>query len=196
MKIDELRREITKLQQETCALTRELTLKYEECDSLNDEINNLKNIIKSNQIEKYNLNQSMNLMFNQSSIDNNKENLKLNNLENLVNNYGEMLLQIKQSYENSLIEHERKIQELNDEHNKKIQNLLNENNELRRKLVRSGIDANNNNNNIIINNEIGNDLNNNNNNINNNNNNINLGYDNFDEMNQQINMLKQNILNM
>ena len=89
MKIKELREQVQKLQNETVQLTRELSLKYDECDTLSEEIERLRNVIKNNQIQTNNLNMNMSMMMNQTSYDNNKDNLKLNNLEMLVNNYGQ-----------------------------------------------------------------------------------------------------------
>ena len=80
MKIKELREQVQKLQNETVQLTRELSLKYDECDTLSEEIERLRNIIKNNQIQNNNLNMNMSMMMNQTSYDNNKDNLKLNNL--------------------------------------------------------------------------------------------------------------------
>ena len=65
-----------------------------------EEIERLRNVIKNNQIQTNNLNMNMSMMMNQTSYDNNKDNLKLNNLEMLVNNYGQTLMAIKQQHEN------------------------------------------------------------------------------------------------
>ena len=134
MKIKELREQVQKLQNETVQLTRELSLKYDECDTLSEEIERLRNIIKNNQIQNNNLNMNMSMMMNQTSYDNNKDNLKLNNLEMLVNNYGQTLMAIKQQHENQIVEHQRELNDITMDYERKIQNLINENNELKRKV--------------------------------------------------------------
>ena len=134
MKIKELREQVQKLQNETVQLTRELSLKYDECDTLSEEIERLRNIIKNNQIQNNNLNMNMSMMMNQTSYDNNKDNLKLNNLEMLVNNYGQTLMAIKQQHENQIVEHQRELNDITMDYERKMQNLINENNELKRKV--------------------------------------------------------------
>ena len=134
MKIKELREQVQKLQNETVQLTRELSLKYDECDTLSEEIERLRNVIKNNQIQTNNLNMNMSMMMNQTSYDNNKDNLKLNNLEMLVNNYGQTLMAIKQQHENQIVEHQRELNDITMDYERKMQNLINENNELKRKV--------------------------------------------------------------
>jgi chromosome segregation ATPase len=134
MKIKELREQVQKLQNETVQLTRELSLKYDECDTLSEEIERLKNIIKTNQIQNNNLNMNISMMMNQTNYDNNKDNLKLNNLEMLVNNYGQTLMAIKQQHENQMIEHQKELNDITMDYENKLQNLVKENNELKRKV--------------------------------------------------------------
>ena len=142
MKIKELREQVQKLQNETVQLTRELSLKYDECDTLSEEIERLRNVIKNNQIQTNNLNMNMSMMMNQTSYDNNKDNLKLNNLEMLVNNYGQTLMAIKQQHENQIVEHQRELNDITMDYERKMQNLINENNELKRKVNLSIISPN------------------------------------------------------
>ena len=77
---------------------------------------------------------NMSMMMNQTSYDNNKDNLKLNNLEMLVNNYGQTLMAIKQQHENQIVEHQRELNDITMDYERKMQNLINEHNELKRKV--------------------------------------------------------------
>ena len=81
----DLRDKIHQLHQETVQLTRELSLKYEECDALNDEVARQKIIIQNLKEKEKEKNQNMSMMNiknkrNSEYEEKEKENnLKLNN---------------------------------------------------------------------------------------------------------------------
>ena len=169
LKMKDLREKIQQLHHETVQLTRELSLKYEECDALNDEvarqriiIQNLKEKEKTNNIEQnisiMNIKNKRNSEYEEKEKENN---LKLNNLEMLVNNYGNTLIELREEYEKTLINHQREIQDLNINFENKVHELVKENNDLKR----------------IINEN--NNFNNYNNNDNNNINNLNFRYNSY-----------------
>ena len=169
LKMKDLRDKIQQLHHETVQLTRELSLKYEECDALNDEvarqriiIQNLKEKEKTNNIEQnisiMNMKNKRNSEYEEKEKENN---LKLNNLEMLVNNYGNTLAELREEYEKTLINHQREIQDLNINFENKVHELVQENNDLKR----------------IINEN--NNFNNYNNNDNNNINNLNFRYNSY-----------------
>lgn len=132
-KIKELREKITSLEKETVDLTRELSLKYEECDALNDEIVRLRSEIKTNQISSYN---KANSIFvnnitnaNQNEIAND---IKIANLEMSLENYGRTLMSLKQRYDDLVRENEEKMEKVCNDYNMRIEQLMAENNELKR----------------------------------------------------------------
>lgn len=132
-KIKELREKITSLEKETVDLTRELSLKYEECDALNDEIVRLRSEIKTNHISSYN---KANSIFvnnitnaNQNDIAND---IKIANLEMALENYGRTLMALKQRYDDLVRENEEKMEKVCNDYNIRIEQLMAENNELKR----------------------------------------------------------------
>lgn len=137
LKIKELRERIKQLEEETINLTRELTLKYEECDSLNDEITKMK--LSQENANQYNIN---NERVNESNAyyqyyndkDEYSTNKKIEELESLINSYGQNILLIKETYEKVVVEHNNEINTLVQDYESRIDQLLNENNKLKQAL--------------------------------------------------------------
>ena len=137
-KIKELREKVAELENETISLTRELSLKYEECDALTDEIVRLRGEIQSNKLSSQYSKVYYNNMNNNSQNDIAND-IKLSNLEMLVNNYGQNIMMLKQSYEDVCARHKEEMEKMSREYESRIDKLLSENNDLKREINRGAM---------------------------------------------------------
>lgn len=137
-KIKELRKRISELEQETVSLTRELSLKYEECDTLNEEILKLRDELRLHKNANFNLQYNAyvtNLNSpNENESQQNNDNIDFAKLQGKVNEFGEMILSLKISYENVLKENNDKMKMLTEEYENNLNKLRQENNDLKRRL--------------------------------------------------------------
>ena len=136
-KIKELRKRVSELEQETVSLTRELSLKYEECDTLNEEILKLREELRLHKNANYNLQYNAyvtNLNSNENEQQQNNDGMDFAKLQGKVNEFGEILLSLKMSYENVLKENNDKLKLMSQEYENNLSKLIQENNDLKRRM--------------------------------------------------------------
>ena len=115
--VELLRNKIKELEEENLVinifiqnLSRELNLKYEECDALNEEIRSAYGAIRTSESNS----QSMLREKDEEVIILNK---KINELDVVISKYGENLISIKKSYDKRVYDHQVEILSKNNELN-------------------------------------------------------------------------------
>ena len=105
-------------------LSRELNLKYEECDTLNEEIRSAYEAVKSSE-------SNAQLLIREKDDENTCLTNKINELDIVISKYGQNLSFIKKSYDKIVYDHQveimkknQEMRQLQDKYEKKIREVI------------------------------------------------------------------------
>ena len=136
-KVKELRKRIAELEEESVGLVRELSLKYEEYDVLNEEVLKLREQVRRCKNENFNLkyNNSNNINdYSQVKGEMTQEEMDFMTLQSKVNEFGETLRMLQMSYDTVIRENAEKIEQMEMKYKSDLNKLTQENNALKRRL--------------------------------------------------------------
>ena len=139
-KVKELRKRIAELEEESVGLVRELSLKYEEYDVLNEEVLKLREQVRKCKNENFNLkyNNNGNVSNTNDNVEGGdkatQEEMEFMNLQSKVGEFGEMLRMLQVSYDNVVKENEEKVEQMKQQYERELNKLTQENNMLKRRI--------------------------------------------------------------